>query len=221
MKSNFKKYEHTTTPTMHTNKAHWENVYHTRQPEEVSWTQATPHTSLDFIRAFNLPKTAAIIDIGGGDSKLADYLLEEGYENITVLDISAKALEKAQHRLGDKADKIKWIVQDITTFAPDTQYHLWHDRAAFHFLTAETQVHKYLHTMQQCIPSGGYAVMGTFATTGPEKCSGLPIQQYDENTLAQLLQNGFEKIKCMTTTHTTPFNTKQDFLFCSFRRKEA
>lgn len=203
---------------MEENKQHWENVYNTKTPSEVSWTQDVPQTSLDFILPGNFPKTAAIIDIGGGDSKLADFLLEAGFTNITVLDISAKALERAQQRLGEKAGLVKWIVQDITTFQPTTTYDIWHDRATFHFLTAPEQIDRYLHIARQNINAGGYVIIGTFSTDGPEKCSGLPIKQYDEDTLTARLSNGFEKIKCITENHVTPFNTTQNFLFCSFKR---
>lgn len=203
---------------MEENKQHWENVYHTKTPSEVSWTQDVPQTSLDFILSGNLSKTAGIIDIGGGDSKLADSLLEAGFTNITVLDISAKALERAQQRLGEKAHLVKWIVQDITTFQPATSYDIWHDRATFHFLTAPEQVNRYLNIARQSINTGGYAIIGTFSTDGPEKCSGLSIKQYNENTLTDQLNNGFEKIRCITENHVTPFNTTQHFLFCSFKR---
>ena len=124
-------------------KKHWETVYETKNPDQVSWTQETPRTSLNFIHSFNLSKSAKIIDIGGGDSKLVDFLLEEGFENITVLDISQKAIQKAQLRLGSKANKVNWIVSDITQFTPTTQYDIWHDRAAFHFLTSEVDINKY------------------------------------------------------------------------------
>src|SRR5687767_15066192 len=118
---------------------HWDTVYKTKSPDQVSWTQEVPTTSLDFIHSFGLKKTANIIDIGGGDSKLVDYLLAEGFENITVLDISAQALSKAKERLGDNAAKINWIVSDITEFEPDTTFDVWHDRATFHFLTTIDQ----------------------------------------------------------------------------------
>src|SRR5437879_1858716 len=125
---------------METRKEHWEQVYSTKQPNEVSWTQEFPKTSLDFIRSFNLPKVASIIDIGGGDSKLIDYLLNQGYQNITVLDISSRAIDRAKQRLGEKATTVNWIVCDITEFKPATTYECWHDRAAFHFLTTTNEI---------------------------------------------------------------------------------
>lgn len=199
------------------NKNHWENVYETKNPDQVSWTQKKPQTSLDFINSFGLGKEAKIIDIGGGDSSLVDFLLEDGYENITVLDISAKALEKAKQRLGDKAEKVKWIATDITAFEPNETYDIWHDRAAFHFLTTPEQVSKYIDIAKKNI--NRFLVLGTFSKNGPTKCSGLDIQQYDEESLSEKFEAGFEKIKCITEDHTTPFETIQNFVFCSFKKK--
>ena len=198
---------------------HWENIYRTRQPEEVSWTQEAPAISLDFIRSFQLPKTARIIDIGGGDSRLADFLLDADYKDVTVLDISGAALERARQRLGSRADKIKWVEQDITRFDPPARFDLWHDRAAFHFLTRPEQVNQYLSIARKSINEDGYAVIGTFSPDGPEKCSGLPVRRYDEQTLAMAFSTGFKKISCIREDHITPFQTKQNFLFCSFRKE--
>ncbi|MCS4303255.1 class I SAM-dependent methyltransferase [Chryseobacterium sp. BIGb0232] len=198
------------------NKNHWENVYETKNPDQVSWTQKKPQTSLDFINSFGLGKEAKIIDIGGGDSNLVDFLLEEGYENITVLDISAKALEKAKQRLGDSASKIKWIATDITTFEPTETYDIWHDRAAFHFLTTSEQVAKYIDIAKKSINS--FLVLGTFSKNGPAKCSGLDIQQYDEESLSTKFKGDFDKIQCIGEDHTTPFDTTQNFIFCSFKK---
>ncbi len=199
-------------------KNHWETVYKTKNPDQVSWTQEVPKTSLDFIHSFGVDKTARIIDIGGGDSKLVDYLVDAGFENITVLDISAKALEKAQQRLGDKAEKVNWVVSDITEFRPNTTFDIWHDRATFHFLTTKEQVTKYLEIARESI--NGYMIIGTFSNNGPTKCSGLDIKQYDEQTLTAEFQNDFDKLKCIMEDHITPFNTTQNFLFCSFKRQE-
>ncbi len=198
-------------------KNHWETVYETKTSEQMSWTQETPKTSLDFINSFSINKTASIIDIGGGDSKLVDYLVEAGFENVTVLDISAKALEKAQKRLGNKADKINWVVSDITEFEPKTTFDVWHDRATFHFLTTSQQISKYMDTARKFV--NGYLTVGTFSENGPKKCSGLDIKQYNEVTLTSELKNGFDKIRCVTEDHTTPFDTTQNFIFCSFKRQ--
>ncbi len=199
-------------------KIHWETVYETKNPDQVSWTQEVPKTSLDFISSFGVPKEAKIIDIGGGDSKLVDYLLDWGFENITVLDISEKALERAKNRLGDKAEKVTWVVSDITEFEPNTTYDIWHDRATFHFLTTTEQVGKYMAIARASV--SGFLTIGTFSESGPTKCSGLEIKQYTEQTLTAELENGFDKIRCITEDHTTPFNTTQSFLFCSFKRHD-
>lgn len=196
---------------------HWQKVYETKNPDQVSWTEEVPKTSLDFIHSFGLAKTAKIIDIGGGDGKLVDYLLDEGFENITVLDISAKALDKAKKRLGSKAKNIHWVVSDITTFKPSSTYDVWHDRATFHFLTKKEQIEKYMTTARKAV--SGFLTIGTFSDNGPEKCSGLAIKQYSEEKLTAELKNGFDKLRCVTEDHTTPFDTKQHFLFCSFKRQ--
>jgi len=195
---------------------HWDTVYKTKNPDQVSWAQEIPKTSLEFIHSFGLKKTAKIIDVGGGDSKLVDYLLYEGFENITVLDISEIALDKARKRLGDKANKINWVVSDITEFQPHTTFDVWHDRATFHFLTTANQIEKYLDTARNSV--SGFLTIGTFSDNGPEKCSGLQIKQYSEEKLTAELQNGFDKLRCITEDHTTPFNTTQNFLFCGFKR---
>lgn len=199
-------------------KAHWEKIYGTKTPAQLSWTQAVPRTSLDFIDTFHLPRNARVIDIGGGDSRLVDFLLEEGFQDITVLDISEEALQRAQLRLGEKASLVKWVVSDITDFQPNAPYDLWHDRATFHFLTQRRQVNRYLSIAGAAINTGGYAIIGTFSENGPQKCSGLPIHQYTEQELTRELNKGFLKLKCITEDHLTPFNTVQNFLFCSFKR---
>ena len=200
-----------------TTQNHWDTVYKTKDANQVSWTQEIPKTSLDFIHSFGLTKNASIIDIGGGDSKLVDYLLDEGYENVTVLDISAQALEKAKKRLGEKSRKVNWVVSDITEFRPDNTFDVWHDRANFHFLTSADQVTKYMDTARKSV--SGYLTIGTFSNIGPEKCSGLNIKQYSEKTLTSELKNGFDKIRCINEDHITPFDTIQNFLFCSFKRQ--
>jgi hypothetical protein len=202
---------------MENRKEHWEKVYNTKQPHEVSWTQELPGTSLDFIHSFNLPKSATIIDVGGGDSKLVDYLLDEGFENISVLDISEKAIERAKQRLGDKAEKVKWIASDVTEFKPTSEYDCWHDRATFHFLLSTDDIDAYLTIARKAVK--GYLVIGTFSDKGPKKCSMLDVHQYSQVELQEQLQNGFEKLKCVTEDHETPFHTTQNFLFCSFKRQ--
>jgi len=197
-------------------KNHWETVYENKQANEVSWTQENPKTSLDFIHETHIDKTAKIIDIGGGDSKLVDFLLNEGYENITVLDISEKALERAKKRLGKNAEKVHWIVSDITDFKPETTYDIWHDRATFHFLTNPEQVETYAKITEKWVTS--FLIIGTFSENGPKKCSGLDIKQYSEKELESQFSDDFNKLKCITEDHITPFETKQNFTFCVFQK---
>ena len=199
-------------------KKHWENIYQTKDLKDVSWYQPTPTTSLDFLKQFNIPTTAKIIDIGGGDSFLVDHLLDLGYTDLTVLDISAASLDRAKQRLGDLSTKVKWIVADAATFKPTEQYDFWHDRAAFHFLTQEQEITNYIDTIQKSIKPTGVLVIGTFSEQGPKKCSGIEIKQYSETTMTDRLKKFFEKVKCITVDHTTPFDTIQNFIFCSFKK---
>ena len=202
-----------------TNRQHWENVFATKEETEVSWFQPYPKTSMEFLKLFELPLTANIIDIGGGDSHLVDALLEKGFKNIWVLDISANALEKAKQRLGEKAKQVHWIVTDVTEFVPPVQFDFWHDRAAFHFLTNEEAINKYVSIAEKGIKENGYLVLGTFSENGPTKCSGLEIQQYNEASMSARFEVAFNRIKCVEENHITPFNIVQNFLFCSFQRK--
>jgi ubiquinone/menaquinone biosynthesis C-methylase UbiE len=199
-------------------KKHWENIYQTKKLNEVSWYQQTPETSIYLTKLFNIPNEAKIIDIGGGDSYFVDYLLEMNYQNITVLDISENAINRAKQRLGKLANKITWIVADATTFNPTEKYDFWHDRAAFHFLTNKKEISNYLNTAYQNINKNGILIIGTFSENGPNKCSGIEIKQYSEQTMTELLKDFFIKIKCFTTDHKTPFNTIQNFVFCSFKK---
>lgn len=195
---------------------YWDHIYQTKQSTEVSWTQEKPTISLDFIHGFAIARDAAVIDIGGGDSRLVDYLLDEGFTNVTVLDISEEALVRAKKRLGARAGQAKWIVSDITEFTPETQYDVWHDRATFHFLTTPEQISKYIGIADKNVK--GFLTIGTFSDNGPDKCSGLPIRKYTEELLQKEMINRFDKIRCVTEDHVTPFNTKQNFLFCSFKK---
>jgi trans-aconitate methyltransferase len=199
-------------------KKHWETIYQTKELKDVSWFQPTPETSLSFLKQFNIPRAAKIIDIGGGDSFFVDNLLDLGYQNITVLDISVAALNKAKQRLGDRADKVKWIVADAATFRPTEKYDFWHDRAAFHFLTQEYEIENYLDILQESLQPAGVLIIGTFSEQGPKKCSGIDIKQYSEMTMTERFTKFFEKIKCVTVDHKTPFDNIQNFIFCSFRK---
>lgn len=204
---------------MENKKAHWENVFATKQPNEVSWTQEYPKTAMDYLESLNLSKTANIIDIGGGDSNLVDALLEKGYQNIWVLDISEFALERAKKRLAEKAHLVNWIVSDITEFKPEITFGFWHDRAVFHFLTEEKSINKYVATIGNSINPNGNFLLGTFSENGPLKCSGLDIKQYSEIAMRQAFNENFEAVKCFTENHTTPFNTTQNFQFCGFKKR--
>jgi cyclopropane fatty-acyl-phospholipid synthase-like methyltransferase len=199
-------------------KKHWENIYQTKDFKDVSWYQEKPETSLSFLKEFNVPKNAKIIDIGGGDSYLVDNLLDLGYEDITVLDISAKAIEKAQQRLGERATSVKWIVADAAKFKPKEKYDFWHDRAAFHFFTVQKDVSNYIKIIKKNISKDGILILGTFSEEGPTKCSGIEIKQYSETSMTEKLNKFFQKVKCITVNHVTPFETIQNFVFCSFKK---
>lgn len=200
-------------------KAHWERIYKTKSLNEVSWFQPKPETSLQLINDMKIAKTARIIDVGGGDSFLVDHLLELGYQDISVLDISASAIERAKTRLGSKASKVKWIISDASAFEPTEVYDLWHDRAAFHFLTSDDEISTYCKTAQQSIRPNGHLIVGTFSENGPKKCSGIEIKQYTEEELTKQFESfGFTKVNGFTIDHKTPFDTLQNFVFCSFTK---
>lgn len=202
-------------------KQHWEKIYTTKTPVEVSWFQPVPRTSLDFFKRFNIPTTGKIIDVGGGDSYLVDHLLDMGYTDITVLDISGAALARAKQRLGDRAGQVKWIEADIREFNPPEAYDFWHDRATFHFLTEEPDIVHYVEMVNRALSLEGIFVLGTFSEKGPEKCSGYTVRRYSEEDMTAVLERFFKKIVCVPETHKTPFDTYQEFIFCSFRKPVA
>lgn len=204
---------------MSNSKEHWENVFATKKETDVSWFQEYPKTSIDFIELFNLPLHANIIDIGGGDSYFIDALIEKGFQNIYLLDISLNAIERTKKRLGDKANHVTYIVSDIIEFKPNVKFDFWHDRAAFHFLTDEENIFKYISIAEVAIKKSGYLILGTFSDEGPKKCSGLEIQQYTEASMSVRFEVAFNRIKCIRENHITPFHTTQNFLFCSFQKK--
>ncbi len=199
------------------NQQHWENVYETKSPDQVSWTQIIPSNSLQLIDDLKLDKSAPIIDIGGGDSTLVDHLLLRGFENVTVLDISFKAIEKAKLRLGSKAKKVSWIVEDVTLFRPATHYCLWHDRAVFHFLTEKDEIQKYTDLTHNFVDA--HLVLATFSPQGPLKCSGLNITQYNHQSLEQTFQSQFHLDHHFYSDHLTPFGTTQNFIYGVFSKK--
>lgn len=199
-------------------KTHWNTIYQNKKTTEMSWFQAKPIISLELIAALGLEKSAAIIDVGGGDSLLVDFLLAEGYSNITVLDISEKAIAKAKERMGNQAHKVQWIVSDVLDFMPKNSFDVWHDRAAFHFITSQSDVAKYMKCCNNTLIANGTVLLGTFSKTGPKKCSGIPIEQYSEATLTSLFSPWFKNQSALHHVHQTPFETSQNFLFCSFKK---
>ncbi|WP_136152709.1 class I SAM-dependent methyltransferase [Flavobacterium sangjuense] len=200
-------------------KQHWENVFSTKTEKEVSWYQQYPQTSVDFITALELSSDAKIIDIGGGDSYLIDALLDLGYTNVTLLDISANAIERVKKRLGDKASQVTFIESDILEFVPVEQYDLWHDRACFHFLTRKEDIEQYAELADKAITKKGRMFIGTFSEEGPKRCSGLDINHCNEESLSLVFEKDFQLKGCFSENHKTPFGTTQNFLFCGFKRK--
>lgn len=198
-------------------KEHWEKIYSEKELSEVSWYQPTPEVSIQLIIE-NSSKDDAIIDIGGGDSYLVDHLLKLGYTNLTVLDISANAIGRAKKRLGNKANLVKWIVSDITEFQPTTNYDIWHDRAAFHFLRNEIDIQSYKNSLNKGLSQNGKAIIGTFSESGPLKCSGIDIQQYGESSFKSTFDGLLRLKKVINTDHPTPFDTIQNFNFGLFER---
>lgn len=196
-------------------KAYWENIYSIKQPHEVSWTQIKPFHSLQLIENCGLDKSARILDAGGGDSNLVDFLIEAGYENISVLDISENAIERAKKRLGEKAKNVTWIVSDVTDFTPDEPFDIWHDRAAFHFLTTPEHIEKYKTT----VTHSKHLIIGTFSEEGPLKCSGLDVCRYTSEKMVETFGQQFELKEHFKDNHTTPFTTLQNFLYCRFEKR--
>lgn len=198
-------------------KAHWEDIYTTKKPDQVSWTQYKPETSLNMIHKITRRKDVAIIDVGGGDSLLVDWLLKEGYSNITVLDISSRAISRAKARLGDQSNQVNWIVNNVLDFSPTQRYDIWHDRATFHFLTTEEDIETYIKIVKKSINQGD-VILGTFSWDGPSKCSGLPVKQYDQNSLAEVFNPDFRLIEGFSVDHITPSNTVQNFIFLNLSK---
>ena len=199
-------------------RAHWDDVYARKSERELSWFEEYPTPSLALISLVGASVRSAIIDIGGGAAHLVDALVALGHDDVTVLDISSAALDAAKERLGPAASCVDWIVADVTTWRPSRLYDLWHDRAAFHFLTNDVDRMAYLDTLRRAVRPGGHAIIATFALDGPEKCSGLPVVRYDAKTIGALLGNDFTLIDSRRHDHATPRGTVQRFQFSTFRK---
>jgi 2-polyprenyl-3-methyl-5-hydroxy-6-metoxy-1,4-benzoquinol methylase len=200
-------------------KQHWECVYGGKPAQQTSWHQAVPRLSLSMIANTGFDHGVALIDVGGGASLLADFLLDLDYRDLTVLDISRAALDLARARLGDRALRVNWVEADVTRYAPDRQFEIWHDRAAFHFLTVPGDRQRYVRVLRKALAPGGQAVIATFAPSGPEKCSGLDIVRYDAAKLGNELGAEFVLQEQEEETHVTPANREQIFNFFRFRRR--
>jgi trans-aconitate methyltransferase len=199
--------------------AHWQKAYKEKGEKQVSWFQEKPALSLELIHGVGVKPDSAIIDIGGGASRLVDVLVNEGHRDLTVLDLSDEAVAITRSRLAERAPLVKWIVGDVTEWVPSRQYDLWHDRAAFHFLTEATDRAAYLDRLMRAIRLGGHAIIATFAIDGPERCSGLPVMRYDATALSAALGRTFALIGTRRQDHTTPTGGVQRFLFSVFRRE--
>jgi SAM-dependent methyltransferase len=200
-------------------KEHWEGVYTRRKPDELSWFQEEPSVSLGLIEAAAPRRRAVIIDVGGGASRLVDGLLALGYVDLTVLDISAQALAYARERLLQRAESVRWIEADATTFVPDRRYDLWHDRAVFHFLAEAGARQAYLGALRQGLKVGGSLVLAAFAPDGPESCSGLPVLRFGRDEIAAELGTDFEWVSQVAETHRTPWGTAQPFNYFRFLKR--
>ena len=200
---------------------HWEHIYTTKGESEVSWFQKNPTPSLELMTLTGATPRSAVIDIGGGTSRFVDALVDMGFEAVTVLDLSEAAMAVAKARLGSRANKVQWVVADVTTWEPQQAYDLWHDRAAFHFLTEEHDRAAYVARLSKAVKPGGHAIIATFALDGPERCSGLPIVRYDAPSLGCVLGDAFELIETRRHQHMTPWGSEQRFQFSLFRRAAA
>jgi len=202
-----------------TTKSHWEAVYETKAADAVSWYAPHLDASLQYIRRAAPGTDAAIIDVGGGESTLVDDLLAAGYGQLTVLDISAAALEATRHRIGRAGDTVQWIAADVLSAdLPAGAFDVWHDRAVFHFLTSDEQRQRYVEQALRALKPGGFAIVGTFGPQGPDKCSGLPVARYSADELHDAFGEPFELLDSMVEQHTTPWGTRQQFVYCFCRR---
>ncbi len=199
--------------------SHWQNVYQTKGEREVSWFQESPEISLELIHNSGVHADASIIDIGGGSSRLVDRLLDAEFTSITVLDLSENALETSKARLGTRCIEVDWMVADVTAWQPSQTYDIWHDRAAFHFLTDENDQVSYAERVKKAVKQEGYVIIGTFALDGPERCSGLPVVRHDAKSIGKVLGISFVFLDSRMQAHQTPGGVTQEFQFNLFRRK--
>ncbi|HTJ59135.1 MAG TPA: class I SAM-dependent methyltransferase, partial [Devosiaceae bacterium] len=198
--------------------AHWQQVYETKPETGVSWYELEPALSLSLIAEADARPDAAIIDVGGGASRLVDGLLAQGAKDTTVLDLSPAALEVSRHRLGTAGENVKWIAADITRWQPDRVYDVWHDRAVFLFMVTPSGREAFVRALESALRPGGAALIATFAPDGPEKCSGLPVCRYDAESLAAVLGPTFRLIGTLRHEHVTPWGSAQKFQFSTFRK---
>lgn len=202
-------------------KNHWENVYETKNVDQVSWYRDHLDNSLTMIINTNVSKDAAIIDVGGGSSTLVDDLLQHGFADVSILDISGKALANSKERLGQQSESVEWMEADITQISlPENHYEVWHDRAVFHFLTYEYDRRKYVELVKKSLKVGGHIIVASFGLNGPKKCSGLDVVQYSPDSMHDEFGKSFELVKSISETHETPFNTSQEFIYCYCRLTE-
>ena len=199
-------------------KEHWERVYADGY-DDVSWFQARPDLSLQLIKSSGIEKNAGVIDVGGGASSLIDCLLDEGYSPVAVLDISSTALRYARDRLGSRARNVSWFEADVTTFDPPRRVGLWHDRAVFHFLTDAAQRDAYVQTLRRTLTPNGTVIIATFATNGPTRCSGLPVERYDAPKISTELGREFSLVEQVAEIHRTPSGREQAFTYFRFCRQ--
>ena len=192
---------------------HWNRIYTEKSAQGLSWYQQNPSVSLQLIQQCELSLDDYILDVGGGASVLVDKLLAAGYRHLLVLDISERALQFAQQRLGTRATQVSWLHSDITGFIPSVPVELWHDRAVFHFLLQASEREAYIQVLNQTLKSGGYVIIAAFAIGGPTQCSGLDIVQYDAKTLMQQFGDGYQLLDEHNEMHLTPNNTIQAFTY--------
>ncbi|HXT00007.1 MAG TPA: class I SAM-dependent methyltransferase [Elusimicrobiota bacterium] len=197
---------------------HWEAIYGDRKPEEVSWFQESPALSLELIREAAPSKDSRIIDVGGGASRLVDFLTADHFSAVTVLDVSGRALAYSSERLGPRAKDVAWIESDVFSFAPSAPYEVWHDRAVFHFLTEKAERDAYLQVLRRALKPGGAVILAAFASDGPEKCSGLPVRRYDAGLVREAFGGDFELVRETAETHVTPWKAEQRFSYYRLMR---